>query len=126
VLRVILREKRYAELGYLLPMFYIEQAVKPGVPDLPLGSPAIWRLAHAAKATIGKNLTPTSGKAYCSGSAPNLNASQFAPPVVSAIIRMEDRTLYGGDRLLANAEILQITGKSYRLRGGGDSSKDSA
>ena len=29
------------------------------------------------------------------------------------------------DRLLSNAEILQITGKSYRLRGGGDSSKDS-
>ena len=30
------------------------------------------------------------------------------------------------DRLLANAEILQITGKSYRLRGGGESSKESA
>jgi DNA replication protein DnaC len=31
------------------------------------------------------------------------------------------------DRLLANAEILQITGKSYRLRGGGDpSTKDAA
>jgi DNA replication protein DnaC len=30
------------------------------------------------------------------------------------------------DRLLAHAEILQITGKSYRLRGGGDSSKDAA
>jgi len=30
------------------------------------------------------------------------------------------------DRLLSNAEILQITGKSYRLRGGGDSSKESS
>jgi DNA replication protein DnaC len=30
------------------------------------------------------------------------------------------------DRLLSNAEILQITGKSYRLRGGGDLSKDVA
>ena len=30
------------------------------------------------------------------------------------------------DRLLAHAEILQITGKSYRLRGGGDPSKDAA
>jgi DNA replication protein DnaC len=30
------------------------------------------------------------------------------------------------DRLLANAEIVQITGKSYRLRGGDDSSKDVA
>jgi DNA replication protein DnaC len=30
------------------------------------------------------------------------------------------------DRLLSNAEIIQITGKSYRLRGGGDSSKESA
>ena len=30
------------------------------------------------------------------------------------------------DRLLAHAEILQITGKSYRLRGGGDSSQDAA
>jgi len=27
------------------------------------------------------------------------------------------------DRLLANAEILQITGKSYRMRGGGSSEK---
>ena len=30
------------------------------------------------------------------------------------------------DRLLANAEIIQITGKSYRLRGGDGASKDSA
>jgi len=30
------------------------------------------------------------------------------------------------DRLLAHAEILQITGKSYRLRGGGDSPQDAA
>ena len=30
------------------------------------------------------------------------------------------------DRLLSNAEIIQITGKSYRLRGGGDSSKESS
>ncbi len=30
------------------------------------------------------------------------------------------------DRLLANAEILQITGKSYRLRGGADKSQDAA
>jgi DNA replication protein DnaC len=30
------------------------------------------------------------------------------------------------DRLLAHAEILQITGKSYRLRGGGNASKDAA
>jgi DNA replication protein DnaC len=30
------------------------------------------------------------------------------------------------DRLLANAEILQITGKSYRLRGGGDKPQDAA
>jgi len=28
------------------------------------------------------------------------------------------------DRLLSNAEIIQITGKSYRLRGGGHSPKE--
>ena len=30
------RERRYANLGHLLPMFYIERAVKPGVSALPL------------------------------------------------------------------------------------------
>ena len=36
-LQVVVRERRYAELGNLLPMFYIERAVKPGVSALPLG-----------------------------------------------------------------------------------------
>ena len=36
-LRVFLRERRYANLGHLLPMFPIERAVKPGVSALPLG-----------------------------------------------------------------------------------------
>ena len=31
-----LRERRYANLGHLLPMFHIERAVKPGVSALPL------------------------------------------------------------------------------------------
>ena len=39
-LRVFLRERRYANLGHLLPMFHIERAVKPGVSALPLGWPA--------------------------------------------------------------------------------------
>jgi hypothetical protein len=33
---VFLRERRYANLGHLLPMFPIERAVKPGVSALPL------------------------------------------------------------------------------------------
>jgi len=32
----LLKERRYAKLGYLLPMFPIEQAVEPGVSALPL------------------------------------------------------------------------------------------
>ena len=42
--RVFPRERRYAELGYLLPMFYFEPAVEPGVSALPLGWPAKFRL----------------------------------------------------------------------------------
>jgi hypothetical protein len=39
-LRIVLRERRYANLGHLLPMFPIERAVKPGVSALPRGWPA--------------------------------------------------------------------------------------
>ena len=35
-LQKIVRERRYANLGHLLPMFPIERAVKPGVSALPL------------------------------------------------------------------------------------------
>ena len=38
LLRVFSRERRYADLGYLLPMFPIGPAVKPGVSALPLGT----------------------------------------------------------------------------------------
>ena len=39
--QVVLRKRRYADLGHLLPMFSIEPAVQPGVSALPLGWPAI-------------------------------------------------------------------------------------
>ena len=35
-LQDLLRERRHAKLGHLLPMFPIEQAVEPGVSALPL------------------------------------------------------------------------------------------
>jgi len=34
-LQFVVRERRYAKLGNLLPMFYIERAVEPGVSALP-------------------------------------------------------------------------------------------
>jgi hypothetical protein len=34
---VFLRERRYADLGNLLPMFIVEPAVEPGVSALPVG-----------------------------------------------------------------------------------------
>ena len=36
-LQVVVRERRYANLGHLLPMFHIERAVGPGVSALPYG-----------------------------------------------------------------------------------------
>ena len=41
---VFVRERRYADLGYLLPMFPSEPAVEPGVSALPLYWPAIYSL----------------------------------------------------------------------------------
>jgi hypothetical protein len=41
-----LRERRYADLGYLLPMFYVELAIEPGVSALPAGWPAIHSLSR--------------------------------------------------------------------------------
>ncbi len=58
-LRVVLRERRYANLGHLLPMFPIERAVKPGVSALPLGWPATYSLTRPHK--VGKRLPWNSG-----------------------------------------------------------------
>jgi hypothetical protein len=35
--QIFLRERHYADLGHLLPMFYIEPAVEPGVLALSVG-----------------------------------------------------------------------------------------
>ena len=56
MLRVFPRERRYAELGHLLPMFHIERAVKPGVSALPLGTPSTYilvRFGHSAMPRLG-------------------------------------------------------------------------
>lgn len=50
------QERRYANLGHLLPMFPIERAVKPGVSALPLRWPATYILArfgHSAMPRLG-------------------------------------------------------------------------
>ena len=48
-----LRERRYANLGHLLPMFYIERAVKPGVSALPHSWPAISTITSNRKMASG-------------------------------------------------------------------------
>ncbi len=35
--QIVLRERRYADLGHLLPLFHIELAVEPGVSALTRG-----------------------------------------------------------------------------------------
>ena len=50
--RVFPRERRYADLGYLLPMFPIELAVKPGVSALPLGTPSTYILPRFGQSAI--------------------------------------------------------------------------
>jgi hypothetical protein len=52
---VFLSKRRYADLGYLLPMFYIEPAVEPGVSALTLGWPAIYNLARRRKTDNAPN-----------------------------------------------------------------------
>jgi hypothetical protein len=44
-----LRERRYANRGYLLPMFHFEPAIEPGVSALPVGWPAIYTLSQFHK-----------------------------------------------------------------------------
>ena len=49
-------ERRYANLGHLLPMFPIERAVQPGVSALPCGWPATYILegfGHLAMPRLG-------------------------------------------------------------------------
>ena len=53
--RVLPRKRRYAELGYLLPIF-IGQRSKPGVSALPLGTPStciLPRFGHSAMPRLG-------------------------------------------------------------------------
>ena len=81
-LRVFLRERRYANLGHLLPMFPIERAVKPGVSALPLGWPATSSLTRHRK--VRKPLPWNSGwTAGPAGRAPKPNAGRpfFPRPV---------------------------------------------
>ena len=80
-LRVVLRERRYANLGHLLPMFPIERAVKPGVSALPLGWPATYSLTRPHK--VGKRLPWNSdGTVACwVEPEPNTGRPFFPPPV---------------------------------------------
>ena len=55
-----MRERRYANLGHLLPMFHIEQAVEPGVSALPHGWPAtrmLPRFGHFGYTPVGHDLS---------------------------------------------------------------------
>ena len=55
-LQDLMRERRYANLGHLLPMSHIERAVEPGVSALPLGWPdtcIVARLGHSAIPRLG-------------------------------------------------------------------------
>jgi len=58
-LRIVVRERRYAELGNLLPMSSIEPAVKPGVSALPHWLISYWIIASGCKiATICSPCSP--------------------------------------------------------------------
>jgi hypothetical protein len=92
VLRVLPRERGYANHGHLLPMLYVEQAVEPGVSAIPLVTPSTYRISNPAGLTIGKTLTQPSGK----GDGPSHRTESkylgllLAYGHVAAIISMKD------------------------------------